>query len=489
MKINSTKAIFVMLLCAVSAVQCSKDVLTNSQNISPKMDRNQKRDSSVAIMDLTTIKKLFVDRGIDDKLTSTISQTSKLKWKADWNKPINQNINDSTQYILVPLTPYIITSEGEKAAIMVNTTNYLIIKNNDEYYFGSYESTKGLISGQKIVQDSVDHLKEFTGKFVMINLQSKQSISVDYEKGVLRKKNSTEQKGGLSTQGYQMECHSLIYCTFTAGCDGTFYVYTNMAGCDAPDRDIAVGTCGLANWSYSNSQTRDVCEYVYYPDLPDMPTYPGGTDPYYPQLHPNSYVYQLHDNINLRDYFKCFQTVPNGPTTLYSMVLCADIPNNTEPDWLVNTNTNPGHAFITLNKNDGDHSVTLSFGFYPSISVLSFPGVPVGSMVNDDGAHEYNASVATGLTPAQFQTVLETAEYLAGHSSYDLDDYNCTDYALQVWNSVVNPRQMITVPDWIWPMDSHNFGTTPNGLYNVLIGIRPTHHGTYVSPPKSAPCN
>jgi hypothetical protein len=174
-------------------------------------------------------------------------------------------------------------------------------------------------------------------------------------------------------------------------------------------------------------------------------------------------------------------------TTLYSLSLNADLPNNNDVNWLINPAGHPGHAFITLTKTDGTNSFTLSFGFYPSIAVLSLTGGAVGSMINDDGGHECNASVSKELNASVFQAVLEKAVYLAGNVNYELNDYNCTDYAIQIFNTT-SPRGQIVVPDWIGPGGT-NFGTTPNGLYNVLITRRPHQEGTFISPPKGAPCN
>ena len=189
MKINNARFIFVILLCAISTVQCSKDMFIHRQRTSQRIDSNHRQVAKSQLMNLSNAKKLFVDRGIENKLTNTISQVSKLQWKADLSKPIHQNINDSTHYLFVPLKPYIITAEGEKAATAVNTSNYLIIKNDIEYYFGSYESSKKFISGHNVAEDNDAQLMRFTGRFVMINLESKHSISVQYENGVPKKNN------------------------------------------------------------------------------------------------------------------------------------------------------------------------------------------------------------------------------------------------------------------------------------------------------------
>jgi hypothetical protein len=105
---------------------------------------------------------------------------------------------------------------------------------------------------------------------------------------------------------------------------------------------------------------------------------------------------------------------------------------------------------------------------------LSITGLYVQSKIKDDGveSHEYDASFTLpNISQLDFQTVENMAINLAGSQEYSLYNYNCTDYALQVFNSILvnNP---ITVPDWIGSFTGINFGTTPNGLYNTLVGMK-----------------
>lgn len=85
-----------------------------------------------------------------------------------------------------------------------------------------------------------------------------------------------------------------------------------------------------------------------------------------------------------------------------------------------------------MTKSDGTSTVTKSFGFYPSIKVLSLTHDPVGSIMNDNGGHDYDASISMDVDGSVFDKALTYAVYLAGHMSYDLDGYNYTSYALEV---------------------------------------------------------
>lgn len=96
---------------------------------------------------------------------------------------------------------------------------------------------------------------------------------------------------------------------------------------------------------------------------------------------------------------------------------------------------------------------------------------PVSSKFVDDGGHEFNASLKMNITSAQLHTVITTIKNLA-NSSYDIDQYNCTDFALQVFNSVrtTNP---LTIPLYVIPGDPASVESkTPQGLYQKLWSMK-----------------
>jgi hypothetical protein len=196
--------------------------------------------------------------------------------------------------------------------------------------------------------------------------------------------------------------------------------------------------------------------------------------------------------IALADYFNCFNNIPDDLTT-YSVSICADVPDNSNPSYLI-SGTYAGHAFIVLSKSSQGKSYTLSFGFYPNNRYLSVTGSQVGGHVNDDGVsqHEYNASLAmNNLTAVQFNTVLSTAltksanlYQLCGSSSY-----NCTNYALDVFNSVrMGSDGPIVVPDWYGQFTDFDFGKTPSGLYYVLENTPGSQIGVFKAPTTAGPC-
>ena len=97
------------------------------------------------------------------------------------------------------------------------------------------------------------------------------------------------------------------------------------------------------------------------------------------------------------------------------------------------------------------------------------------------------------ISQADFQTLENIAETLANSMKYDLNDYNCTNYALDVFNSIEPLNSQIVVPDWIGPYTGINYGTTPNGLWKVLGQMKSNGNsnvdmGVMDAPTSSGPC-
>lgn len=193
-------------------------------------------------------------------------------------------------------------------------------------------------------------------------------------------------------------------------------------------------------------------------------------DPKSPLIFDNSDAFSA-PAADLQKMINCFTTVPDAGAT-YRITLNADLPDNSDPDALTN-NLEPGHAFITMTKTNGTQSVSQSIGFYPKRRYLSVFSTGVDSKIVDNGLHEYNSSISMNLSQIDFMGSLNLAVSHSG-LNYDLNDFNCTDFALQIFNSNRNPSQHIQVPDWVVVVSSpysglvKNFGTTPNGLHKAL---------------------
>ena len=175
-------------------------------------------------------------------------------------------------------------------------------------------------------------------------------------------------------------------------------------------------------------------------------------------------TYVNNPAIDINQYLKCFDNIPDDGATC-SITICSDIPVDTDPSKLFNWNTeSPGHCFLELKKSNGAQSVQQSIGFYPIANwknILSAD--PVDSKMVDDGHHEFNASLKMDVTPFNFRSAIGKMKELST-MKYDMDEFNCTDFALEVFNYIRNPLE---IPQYVIP--GGLYGTkTPQGLYNKL---------------------
>ncbi|MEP7319992.1 MAG: hypothetical protein ABI921_14650 [Panacibacter sp.] len=151
---------------------------------------------------------------------------------------------------------------------------------------------------------------------------------------------------------------------------------------------------------------------------------------------------ETKDAEDINKIFNCFNSIPEAGAK-YSLKLCVDVPINTSPYSPVDDALSPGHTFLVLTKTNGSQTITKSFGFYPSVGWKSLLNPVDGKIVND-AQHEINASLEMpNLTQANFNTIKSNAIGLVT-KKYDLGLYNCSNYALDVFNSV-RPANPINV--------------------------------------------
>jgi hypothetical protein len=178
--------------------------------------------------------------------------------------------------------------------------------------------------------------------------------------------------------------------------------------------------------------------------------------------------------IDLNQYLKCFTDIPDAGAT-GSIEIFADIPVNRDPDKLFDwENGSPGHVFIKLTKTNGTQSVSQNIGFYPvSGWKTTITPAPIDGKLADNTGHEFNASCKIDLTPEQIQTAVTRMLYLNRFIKYDIDDYNCTDWALDVFNAAAPVSQRLDIPLYTIPGGEAPAGTsTPNGVYNKLKELK-----------------
>lgn len=185
-------------------------------------------------------------------------------------------------------------------------------------------------------------------------------------------------------------------------------------------------------------------------------------------------TYQLKPGIDIVKVLKCFETIPDLGAKC-SVELFTDLPIDRKPeiffDW---TDGFPGHSFLQLKKSAGSKAMTLNLGFYPVAAwkmIFTSEGIP-GKFV-DDSKHEYNASAKMTITAAELATLISAIKLESKIIKYDIADYNCTDFAVKMFN-VLRPSDPLKVPRYQIPNEaSPNGSVTPQGLYNACFrGIK-----------------
>lgn len=178
--------------------------------------------------------------------------------------------------------------------------------------------------------------------------------------------------------------------------------------------------------------------------------------------------------IDISKYIKCFQNIPDAGSVC-SIEILTDIPVDTNPnaffDW---ENESPGHTFLKITKSNGSQSVTQHIGFYPESNWKTMlTPAPIKGKFVDNATHEFNASLKMNITPAELQKALTQMSYLARFVNYDIDEYNCTDWALDVFNKARSSSIQLAIPLYQIPGGQAPYGTsTPQGLYKVLKSMK-----------------
>ncbi|WP_121355727.1 hypothetical protein [Flavisolibacter nicotianae] len=174
--------------------------------------------------------------------------------------------------------------------------------------------------------------------------------------------------------------------------------------------------------------------------------------------------------IDLEKFLNCFNAIPDADA-ICSIEIFADIPVDTDPDKMFNLGSqSPGHTFLNIRKSNGSQSVSQNIGFYPKYgwkTLLSYG--PVEGKFVDNGQHEFNCGYKINVSPQQLKAAL-VQMIQSKDVEYDIDDFNCTDWALNVFNSAGGDLQ---VPFYNIPLDPSPGGTRmPNGVYKKLQELK-----------------
>lgn len=208
----------------------------------------------------------------------------------------------------------------------------------------------------------------------------------------------------------------------------------------------------------------------------DMSGGGGGGGSALEEKHPILIDYETVENlpsIDIKKYLQCFSNIPDAGATCTIKIL-TDIPVDNDPhaffDW---NNNSPGHTFLQITKANGSQMVQQNIGFYPMLDWKNIlTTAPIDGKFVDNTQHEFNASLSMNLTPEKFNSTITHILYLANFIRYDIDGYNCTDFALDVFNHSRGGNQL-TIPMYDIPGGTAPYGSaTPQGLFNKLKDMK-----------------
>jgi hypothetical protein len=172
----------------------------------------------------------------------------------------------------------------------------------------------------------------------------------------------------------------------------------------------------------------------------------------------------------LSSRFKVFNTHAGHQT--YQITIAADVPDNKRP-LKVYHKKETGHVFLILEQKDTltQKSVAQVFGFYPVRPVSSLLMRTVKCKILNNGGRVYDAALTQQLTKEQFETVLKKAIELSC-KKYNLNKYNCYNYAIEVFNSIPGIEYLQPVKTK-FPF-VFGKGGSPCGLYKQLLAVNET---------------
>lgn len=173
------------------------------------------------------------------------------------------------------------------------------------------------------------------------------------------------------------------------------------------------------------------------------------------------------EKIDAKKYMDCFDNMADAGATC-TITISTDIPVDSRPDQFFDATAGAvGHTFIELWKMaPSGQLVSQNIGFYPAGTFKAATGTNVESKIVDNAFHEYNARYTISVTPAQLRAAINKVKALE-NTPYHLSDFNCTDFALSVFNAT---GANLTIPKYQIPAYGSTTGSnTPQGLYHKLM--------------------
>jgi hypothetical protein len=129
---------------------------------------------------------------------------------------------------------------------------------------------------------------------------------------------------------------------------------------------------------------------------------------------------------NLKDYLKCFNLAIGATFTIY-----VDQPTeNSSSSWSGAPNDpDVGHTFIAIQQGD----IRRVFGYYPRTNVNPVTSPSDPSAFGNDQGHTFDVAVSVPINASQLQTIINSSVN-SSTSTYNLNSFNCTDFAIKMAN-------------------------------------------------------
>jgi hypothetical protein len=129
--------------------------------------------------------------------------------------------------------------------------------------------------------------------------------------------------------------------------------------------------------------------------------------------------------VDMVDFLECFDNNAPAEFTIY-----ATEPNPGSGD--ANDGTFCGHTFVSLSQGNN----TATYGYYPTSNWIGPLNTSSSAVIGNDGsaigAEQYTVSVTIQVSGSQLQQIINASTNF--EAAYDLNTYNCTDFAIELGN-------------------------------------------------------
>lgn len=346
----------------------------------------------------------------------------------DWGSKIT--IKDSIIMYPIKVENVLELSVDGKNPVSVSGRVYLVAKKNDDWKF----------SVNVFFPNDFSEQQSFSGKMVSWDYFAGSSSYTNFLNGYPLRKNQNMD-----------------------GSDKNSLVSGWVSACTRTDAYV--------NGVYNTTSVS--CTYLYIPGTPeewqvpqptDGPAGEGGIESALQFL-----ALQPARVVNLSQRLKCFDPISTTPDTKYKVTIHVHDAVAGSPN-IDYSRGQVGHAYITMEKTTGTSTQSLTFGFYPNQdSWITVTNNAVASAIGEEAANNIRRSdirYTVDISSSDFSNLSFKARDSAT-KFYDLNDYNCTNYAIEVFNAAMSSDKKLSVPN-----SSTTGYKTPSALHKKLADMK-----------------